>query len=78
MSTDNEGGHVIFHIIYSSCLLPLGGICYLTSLYYMLWLQRFDLMRYHCQTGLYAGPNDCQSHVLVDTWMLTVKPIYKL
>ena len=29
-------------------------------------------------TGLYAGSNYCQSHVLVDTWMLTVKPVYKL
>ena len=28
--------------------------------------------------GLYAGSNYCQSHVLVDTWMLTVKLIYKL
>ena len=27
--------------------------------------------------GLYAGPNYCQSHVLADTWMLTVKPVYK-
>ena len=30
------------------------------------------------QPRLYAGPNYCQSHVLVDTWMLTVKPVYKL
>ena len=30
------------------------------------------------EPGLYAGPNYCQSHVLVDTWMLTVKPVYKL
>ena len=35
--------------------------------------------------GLYAGSNYCQSHVLVcqshvlvDTWMLTVKLVYKL
>ena len=28
--------------------------------------------------GLYAGWNYCQSHVLVDTWMLTVKLVYKL
>ena len=30
------------------------------------------------QPGLYAGSNYCQSHVLVDTWMLTVKIVYKL
>ena len=29
-------------------------------------------------TGLYAGSNYCQSHVLVDRWMLTVKLVYKL
>ena len=29
-------------------------------------------------SGLYAGSNYCQSHVLVDTWMLTVKLVYKL
>ena len=28
--------------------------------------------------GLHAGSNYCQSHVLVDTWMLTVKLVYKL
>ena len=28
--------------------------------------------------GLYAGSNYCQSHVLVDTWMLTIKLVYKL
>ena len=28
--------------------------------------------------GLYAGQNYCQSHVLVDTWMLTVKLVYEL
>ena len=27
---------------------------------------------------LYAEPNYCQSNVLVDTWMLTVKVVYKL
>ena len=27
--------------------------------------------------GLYAGPNYCQSYILVDTWMLSVKPVYK-
>ena len=27
--------------------------------------------------GLYAGSNYCQSHVLVDTWMLTVKLLYE-
>ena len=32
----------------------------------------------HVQTGPYAEPNYCQSHVLVNTWMLTVKLIYKL
>ena len=35
-------------------------------------------VRGHASTGLYAGKNDCQSHVFVDTWMLTVKPVYKL
>ena len=29
-------------------------------------------------SGLYVGYNYCQSHVLVDTWMLTVKLVYKL
>ena len=29
-------------------------------------------------SGLYAGSNYCQSHVLVDTLMLTVKLVYKL
>ena len=29
-------------------------------------------------SGLYAGSNYSQSHVLVDTWMLTVKLVYKL
>ena len=29
------------------------------------------------EPGLYAGQNVCQSHVLVDTWMLTVTPVYK-
>ena len=31
-----------------------------------------------CAAGLYAGSNYCQSHVLVDTLMLTVKLVYKL
>ena len=44
----------------------------------------FSLLRDHCQNtadvvpGLDAGPNYCQSHILVDTWMLTVKAVYKL
>ena len=29
------------------------------------------------RTGLYAGYNYCQSHVLVDTWIWNVKPVYK-
>ena len=30
-------------------------------------------------TGPYAGSHFCQSHIfLVDTWMSTVKPVYKL
>ena len=28
---------------------------------------------YKSVPGLYAGSNYCQSHVLVDTWMLTVQ-----
>ena len=28
--------------------------------------------------GLYAGHNFCQSHIFVDTWMVTVNPVYKL
>ena len=39
---------------------------------------RYDSSLYRHKTGIYAGPNYCQSHVLVDTWMLTVKPVYKL
>ena len=34
------------------------------------------MCEYH--SGLYAGSNYCQSHVLVDTLMLTVKLVYKL
>ena len=34
--------------------------------------------RHGGQAGLYAGSNYCQSHVLVDTLMLTVKLVYKL
>ena len=32
----------------------------------------------HMVAGLYAGSNYCQSRVLVDTLMLTVKLVYKL
>ena len=60
-------------------VFPLGafmwrGFCRRLRWYMFIW----DTPCQSVHTGLYAGPNYCQSHVLVDTWMSTVKPVYKL
>ena len=42
----------------------------------LLSIERFLIQ--NSEPGLYAGSNYCQSHVLVDMWMLSVKLVYKL
>ena len=56
--------------------------CWLSSVYIvyciiLLYVTHLNKMSWG-SAGLYARLNYCQSHVLVDTWMLTVKAIYKL
>ena len=62
-----------------SCAAPMWCLCCLScNVCRVMFAAPIWWLSVTCLAGLYAGSNYCQSHVLVDTWMLTVKLVYKL